>query len=54
MNSDPLIRLGVPIKQVLTISGERPMISYNCAPRYEAILEMPIFDRIFNNPLFMP
>ena len=39
MNSDPLIRLVVPIKQGLTISGEIPMISYSCAPRYEAILE---------------
>ncbi|MCY1440693.1 hypothetical protein D9M71_569770 [compost metagenome] len=50
----PLMRLGTPLKLRLQTSSDRPMASNNCAPRYEVMVEMPIFDRILSRPLVMP
>ena len=41
---------GVPVKQVSTTCGARPMTSKICAPRYESTVEMPIFDITLSTP----
>ena len=50
----PPIRDGVPVKWRSTSSGARPRISKICAPQYDGIVEMPIFDIVLSRPLAMP
>ncbi|MNO07731.1 hypothetical protein D3C81_2300460 [compost metagenome] len=48
------MRLETPLKLRPTTSSARPMASNSWAPRYEVMVEIPIFDRIFSKPLEMP
>jgi len=41
----------VPVKYLSTKSCERPIASKTCAPVYEAIVEIPIFDITLRTPL---
>ena len=41
----------VPVKYRSTKSCDKPIASNTCAPVYEAIVEIPIFDITFRTPL---
>ena len=50
----PPMREAVPVKCRSTSSRERPIASKTCAPQYDGIVEMPIFEIVFRRPLAMP
>jgi hypothetical protein len=50
----PPIRDDVPVKWRSTSSGARPTASKICAPQYDGIVEIPIFDIVLSRPLAMP
>ena len=45
-----VLRDAVPVKCLSTSSSERPTASKICAPQYEEIVEIPIFEIAFNRP----
>ena len=47
----PPMRDGVPVKCVSTSSVASPTASKICAPQYDEIVEMPIFEIVFSRPL---
>ena len=50
----PPIRDGVPVKWRSTSSRESPTASKICAPQYDEIVEMPIFEIVFSRPFAIP
>ena len=42
------------VKWRSTSSAESPTASKICAPQYDGMVEMPIFDIVFSSPLAMP
>ena len=50
----PPMRDAVPVKCRSTSSGASPTASKICAPQYDGIVEIPIFDIVFSRPFAMP
>jgi len=48
------MRDGVDVKYFATSSGARPIASKICAPQYDGMVEIPIFDITLSRPLPMP